>query len=552
MSKRDDPQAQQHMQAARRYMNALERGDLAVVAAMLKEAEHDSSLESLLLKVNRLYQLQDGIAVPDDELLQARRFLSILREEARLGTNYASLSNSNTLPLSITGKNGTIQERRLQPMQIETTPIPPNSAPKRQAAPPRMTRVSRAARFMQIAAAVLIVGALIGGFLLISSLRHGAPRQTTQIGAQPSSPHGLYFSRSDGVYRLNVQTRKVIWHTHVAGQSPLPGRLVVIGNAVYITSAIFGGKTVSALDAQTGALRWSRDFPYGVGSLFMDDGLLYFFNLGFPGGNTPLYVVNPANGSITATYTPRQAKSWYNPIVVDDILYYMAGSASIYAVQLPGEKLLWQKQFSTYPLNSPTVSVQNGILYVTVTPENPSQKGWIEAFDAHNGNKLWQSPAVTIADGLSTLAITDTMIYVSSLFENNGELLAFDVHTHALVWHEPFEAHDMQVASGRLYIDYGVASHVNYPPEYEGFAALDASTGKLLWKTKPFDGGVTLAGIRDGVFYGEGWTSNGTWTSQNTVLKGTIYALNASTGTQLWTMPIGATTFTQWGGMVVV
>ena len=87
MSKRDDPQAQQQMQDARRYMNALERGDPAVVAAMLDEAEHDPTLESLLLKVNRLYQLQDGIAVHDDKLLQARRFLSILREEAHTGTS---------------------------------------------------------------------------------------------------------------------------------------------------------------------------------------------------------------------------------------------------------------------------------------------------------------------------------------------------------------------------------------------------------------------------------------------------------------------------------
>jgi len=136
------------------------------------------------------------------------------------------------------------------------------------------------------------------------------------------------------------------------------------------------------------------------------------------------------------------------------------------------------------------------------------------------------------------------MIYVASLLGSSGKLLAFDVHTHALVWHEPLEAFDMLVASGRLYIHYGIVSHVLYPPEYDGFAALDASTGKLLWKTNPVNGGVALAGVLDGVLYGDTWTTDG-----NTV-KGTIYALNASNGTQLWTMPTGAT-FLQWGGMVV-
>jgi outer membrane protein assembly factor BamB len=532
-------------------MNALERGDSAVVAAMLDEAEHDPTLESLLLKVNRLYQLQEGIAVHDDELLQARRFLSILREEAHTGTNYESLYNSNTPPFSITEKNGTIQERRLQLMQIETSPMPPNAVPKRKAAPPRMTRFPRAARFLQTAAAVLIVGALIAGFLLIFSLRHGTPRQTTRIGAQPSSPPGIYISRSDGVYRFNVQTHKVIWHTHVAGQSHVPGSPVVIGDTVYITVSANllrdAPSTVSALDAQTGALRWSRDFPHSVQPPSLDDGLLYF-NAGSPGVDI-LYAVNPATGSITAMYTPRQVKSWYVPVVVDGVLYYTDDFSgdTLYAVQLPSEKLLWQQPLSTYPLNVAAgggIVVQNGIVYIPVTPETLSQNGWIDAFDAHTGKKLWQSPAITIADGGSTLAITNTMIYVASLLGSSGKLLAFDVHTHALVWHEPLEAFDMQVASGTLYIHYGVVSHVLYPPEYEGFAALDASTGKLLWKTNPVNGGVALAGVLDGVLYGDTWTTDG-----NTV-KGTIYALNASTGTQLWTMPTGAT-FLQWGGMVV-
>ena len=434
-------------------------------------------------------------------------------------------------------------------MLKEPSPVPLDSGARRKAAP-RQTRFPRAARFLQTAAAILLVGALIAGFLLVFSMHSGALHRATQTGAQSSSPPGIYISRSDGVYRYNVQTRKVIWHTHVAGQSLIPGSPVLIGDTVYFTlSSLTGSPLVSALNAQTGALRWSRDFPHSVGSPFMDEGVLYF-PADRPGAYT-LYTVNPATGSITATYTPRYGKSWYNPVVVDGVLYYTDDFSGdiLYAVQLPSEKLLWQRQLSTKALNIGAgggIVVENGIVYIPVTPETTSQHGWIDAFDAHTGKQLWQSPAIMVADGGSTLTITNTMIYVASLLGSSGKLLAFDVHTHALVWREPLETYDMQVVSSTLYIHYGIASHAQYPPEYDGIAALNASTGKLLWKTPINRGaGDNLIGILDGVLYEVAWT-----TFNGNAYTGTIYALNASNGTQIWGMPTGATVL-QWGGMVV-
>jgi outer membrane protein assembly factor BamB len=521
MSKQDDPQAQQRMQAARQYMNALERGDLVVVAAILGEAEHDPILESLLLKVNRLYQLQEGIAVYGDELLQARRFLSVLREGAHIGTSDEGLYNSNTPPITVVGKNGPIHERRLRPMQLKTPPTPTNSIQPRKTAPRSEQRFPRAAHLAQVAAAVLVVGVLIAGFLLVYALRYGALRQMTQLGGQPASPTGIYISRSDGVYRLNIQTRKVIWHTHVAGQSLFAGDPVVIGDTVYIIT----DGPVSALDAQTGALRWSYNFHGRVTDPYVDDGLLYFSTL-FPLSNA-LYAVNPATGTITATYTPKQGE-WNSPVVVDGVLYYTVVSAgsvnsTLYAVQLPGEKLLWQKQLGNVGLFGPdSISVQNGIVYVKVGHDGP-----IDAFDAHTGSKLWQSPP--IANGVRIVAITDTMIYAASF---GGELLAFDAHTHALIWHEPFNTYDILVASGRLYIDYG--------PDIGQLAALNAATGKLLWQQSKSNG-LGLVGVFNGVVYGENWPNNGK--------DGTIYAFSASNGSQLWAMSTGVPNV-QWGGMV--
>src|SRR5258708_1970333 len=369
-------------------------------------------------------------------------------------------------------------------------------------------------RFAQVAAvvfAVLLVGSLLLVFHMAQASRTATrPNQTTQTAGQPASPPGIYISRSDGVYRLNIQTRKVIWHTHVAVQSLFAGDPVVIGDTVYIIT----DGPVSALDAQTGALRWSHNFHGRVTDPYVDDGLLYFSTL-FPLSNA-LYAVNPANATITATYTPKQGE-WNRPVVVDDVLYYTAVSAgsrnsTLYAVQLPGEKLVWQQQLSNHvPFIAPMgIIVQNGIVYVQVTQESPSNNGLIDAFDAHTGSKLWQSPA--IAGGLRIVTVTNEMIYAASF---GGELLAFNIHTHALVWQKSFNTYDIRAASGMLYIEYGRGSGQ--------LAALNATTGNLLWQQSKSNG---LVGIFNGVVYGESWPNGGK--------KGTIYAFSARNRFQVW------------------
>jgi outer membrane protein assembly factor BamB len=368
-------------------------------------------------------------------------------------------------------------------------------------------------RLAQVAAAVF-AALLIGSLLWVLHLAQST--QTARTAVPSGSPHGLYINRSDGVYRLNAQTRKVIWHTHLAGQTPFAGIPIVIGDTLYITS----GGTLSALNAQSGALRWAHTFKQSVLLPYLADGLLYV-NVSL--GST-LYAVNPADGTITATYTPRQG-SWNTPIVVHGVLYYTVGS-TLYAVQLPGEKLLWQQQVSTHPLRI-GLSVHNGIVYAQVmqfVQKIQDTVGLIDAFDAHTGHKLWQSPAMP--RGMNIVAITDEMLYAAAF----DELLAFDVHTHALVWHEPFNTYQILMTSGVLYLGYSPAGS-----DHEGFAALKATTGKLLWKkTNSSGGGAILAGVLGGVLYGVFWTGQGV---------GTAYALNASTGSQLWTMPAGATVF---------
>lgn len=384
------------------------------------------------------------------------------------------------------------------------------------------------AQVAAVVVAVLLVGSLLLVFHMAQANRTAIrPHQTTRTAGQSASPSGIYISRADGVYRLNIQTRKVIWHTHVAGQSLFAGDPVVIGDTLYIIT----DGPVSALDALTGALRWSHDFHGRVIDPYLDKGLLYFRTL-LPLSNA-LYAVNAANGTIIAIYTPDHGQEWGSPIVVKGVLYYVAGSAypsTLYAVQLPEEKILWQQKLSNVSLVPPrAIFVQNNVLYIQFSSvEHSSLQGKLETFDAHTGNKLW--PPLTLAKGVRIITITDTMIYAATF---DGNLLAFDAHTYTLVWQKPFDVGYLEVASGKLYIDYG-RNGVQ-------LAALNASTGKLLWQQSKSNG-LGLVGILNGVVYGENWPNDGK--------DGTIYAFSASNGSQLWTMSIGVPNV-QWGGMIV-
>jgi len=76
---------------------------------------------------------------------------------------------------------------------------------------------------------------------------------------------------------------------------------------------------------------------------------------------------------------------------------------------------------------------------------------------------------------------------------------------------------------------------------------LDTNTGDVLWKT-PLNhvGGYQVKGMVNGVLYAISWT---TMTTEG--ITGTVFALNAQTGAQLWSIPTGVP-LTQWGDMVVL
>lgn len=544
MGRQNDQLTRQRLQRLLRYRQALDVGDLATVAAILRLAEDDPVLEAQLLEVDSLSQAEDGVTASANQLLLARGLLSTLRAEAQYESKSRLLDSSSNPQPSLPDGHRTNQDGQMQPLQQEPYRLS-STAGGVGLHGSRRTRFASATGFMRSAAALLVVGALIAAFLAILTQHVGSPRHTassvpTGTPHDISTPHGIYFSRSDGVYRLDIQDRTVIWHTQVPGLSTaLSSTITVIGDTVFIdvftrpqpgapeTPVVYG------IDAETGQVRWTHDFLGQITGPFVDDGLVYFGNT-LPNKTNALYLVDPANGLITAMYAAEslqvdwaQGSAW---ALADGYVYYLSNSTLV-AVQLSSQKVVWQQPVG-YPAAAAIIwpiVAQNGVVYVTVSEIYSEQdRGLVEAFNTHTGSKLWQTPL--LPGGISYLFVTDNTMYVPLV----GELLAFSTQTHVLVWQGPYDTYNVLPYAGRLYL----FCCANIPQ----IAVVDPTTGHLLWGMDSTTLGMVLASIYNGVVYTIRFGINGH--------SGTIFALDAATGKQLWTMSTGVPTG-QWGDLVV-
>ncbi|HET8842164.1 MAG TPA: PQQ-binding-like beta-propeller repeat protein [Ktedonobacteraceae bacterium] len=429
---------------------------------------------------------------------------------------------------------------------LKTPPTVPKEEKSPMASEIHTTKSRASTRFLLVAA-TLTVSLLVGSLLLVLNIAyHNHTAGQTTLAATP----GIYFSRQGEVYRLDIQTRKVIWQTSITDRLPRTPPTVVFNNSLILTLPfvsipvvidnqvyLISDKTIIALDAQTGEIHWFHTFPRAVSGPIGENHHVYVYEFpGFP--NSTLYTINPSNGRITATYTLSGQVHWNNPGVVNGVLYYQTDS-SIYAVQLSNRKLLWNMPLSR-ELIVPRISVQGGLVIInsqqTVGGGAPN-KELVEALNASNGDKLWQLPDMGTL--LRDITVTNERIYAAS---TDKRLFAFDAHTRKLLWQKPYDTFKISVFSDTLYLDY------NSPTSKQNaFAAVDAASGQMLWQKENSSngggGGAQIVGVSTGVVYGVGWTKDGK--------KGTLYAMNARAGSLLWTMPTNAEPL-QWPGLTVV
>jgi polyvinyl alcohol dehydrogenase (cytochrome) len=186
--------------------------------------------------------------------------------------------------------------------------------------------------------------------------------------------------------------------------------------------------------------------------------------------------------------------------------------------------------YTTHGDVSATPAVVNGAVYF------PDWGGYLNKVNAYTGKQIW-SHKISDYDGVATgisrtsPAVVGDTVYIGD--QNGGHLIAIDAATGALRWIQQLDSHPLAaitqsplVFRGVVYLgvsslEENAAGDPSYPCcTFRGsLNAIDAKTGKVLWKTYTVpDNGGKLGGYSGGSVWGGTPTLD---PATNTVFVGT-------------------------------
>jgi outer membrane protein assembly factor BamB len=266
-----------------------------------------------------------------------------------------------------------------------------------------------------------------------------------------------------------------------------------------------------ALNGQDGTLIWkyeeaNGDFTYGYP--VYESRVIYATNI-----NYGLYAIDAITGALKWKF-PAAAKTLSGPSIANGIVYFGARDHYIYAVDAATGSLKWKFRTPYNLDSSPTVS--NGVVYIG------SAAGILYAFDAITGVKKWEYTT----GGAMIQAKPEVSNGVVFIGNRSGFVRAVDANTGVLKW--SFNANDnISLEYSRIIISNGVLYFGSWydPDDFDRAGSLYAvkeSDGTLIWT-----GLVGKGGFRQGPYLSNGviYASNG---------GNRLYAVNATTGTQIW------------------
>lgn len=223
-----------------------------------------------------------------------------------------------------------------------------------------------------------------------------------------------------------------------------------------------------------------------------------------------------------------------SPTVADDLVFVASGDGSLYAVDLPTGALEWR-----YDLGSPshsTPAVDESTVYVV------TRDGRVVAIDRLLGTPVWEAtmgPDAPLLWGhesgdvyTSSPAVAEDLVVVGS---GDGCVYAFDRESGSVHW--------STLTHGRVRSSPAVVNGTVYVGSMDGLLyALDLESGRVRWRFET--AGATL---RSGAFgFDRRTIQSSPAVADGTVYfgsrDGTLYAVDAHTGTTRWT----ATHDTSW------
>lgn len=378
--------------------------------------------------------------------------------------------------------------------------LPPHSLAGRAVSPRR--RAGGLARKLNLAAAVLAVLVILGGFLILRTMGHSSnlgsspqsggsvtshstsvylatdearstvydvnPRNGSiiwqrNIGQKPvnqpfMADGNLYFPAYDGnIYALRASDGQPLWHTRVApGTDRLPaGIMQAYGNL------IFTGTTdghLYALNAQTGTVAWQIRMPACPTD-----------------GSNPSYTTTQQGQNTTIVHLTGQpdpcnvvTQSAYNGTI-----YGFADG--LYAWNVTNGHVLWHN--AQYQFGPQSMLVSHGKVYLATPPSSGYRIDVLDASNGHFLHTLVKSPAV---DFTSEVVANGTTLYVAG----TTSLFAYRLSDDSLLWKADKPFTNLAVAGTSIYATYGkpASSTASGHSTYTIYLyALNAANGAQLW-----------------------------------------------------------------------
>lgn len=277
--------------------------------------------------------------------------------------------------------------------------------------------------------------------------------------------------------------------------------------------------SVYAVNIKTHKLNWKFETSDIVRARpAVANGIVYFSS-----DDGYLFAVNAGNGRLAwkldmgRPVAPRKPipESWdymqSSPAVADGMVYSGTSNPNFYAVDARTGQVKWQAQVGLYVRSSP--AVVDGVVYFG------DWLGSLYALDAKTGSTKWTFN--TFGPVIPSPTVVDGIIYIGSKFPC---LYAIDAQTGEQKWcfkypaNIPWVESSAALADGVVYVGSSDWDKVN---------AINASTGELKWDFTTKGDPWSSPAIANGVVY-IGSTGAG------------LYALDAVSGSELWTVKTGA------------
>jgi len=375
-------------------------------------------------------------------------------------------------------------ESHLEPSHLPVRP------PKRQ---------WRFRHFLEVLAAVLMVGVLVSGFLFVFASRrsHLPAQQPVQGKAQDIvvsvSADSKIFSGKPTIVANHGSDGKHIWSYVIDPQFAVPTVITVQAHVVYAK----GDKQVYALRASDGKLLWhislpwpssSPDFSHDTGGLVLDHGMV-FTQLADSGvGTSILFALKANDGKVLWQYQTGGVELF---TVAGGNVYaaaYLDNKYQLVALQETTGHFLW-----SYDRNISLIGQQGKSVYVVSivwsipqggTPLDAKSDSTLLALDARNGKALWSSKIVTTfsaGTNVGHMVIENDKI----IFFNGSHFCDYQISDGHELWctqHDPSDAGSI--------IPFALVNntiYATYPPLFLGgrgvtqVEALDSNTGTVLW-----------------------------------------------------------------------